>query len=307
MIELLVSMGIFALVITAAINVVTSSLALYRADQGRLGVNRNARSTFDLMGNDIRQAGERLGNDFPAITLTQDSNTNAVLTLRRGLADSPLPVCSPVGAGGTVLYVNAYNPYLQRFQDGSTNMPASCPTDPQDLTSFNAQLAAGVNTAYIYDVKANTGSWAKVTNIVSFPYNGSTIQALQLSNLKDGSYDPRRVNVSDVTGRDVRIYLLEERKYTLAGSTLVMGLNGQDPNVATPNVQSYTVTPYLEGNPPVAATLPFPNGTTSNHVTTWRDLAYLDVTLSLSDTHGSKTVRRTVTERYNPRNALSGQ
>lgn len=296
LVELVVSMLLFGIILAAVFDFTNSSMNLYRTDQSRIGVNRNARSTYDVLGNDIRQAGERLSQDFPAITVTQGTAGTSILTVRRGLTDTPMPVCSRLVSGTTTVYVNAIatNPSKANLSDGSSNLPAACSPSAQDMSNFAAQFAAGNFAGYIYDVKAGTGSWVKVTG------TNATTQTITISGLTT-SYDPRRTSTSDL-GRDIRLYLLEERRYALNSNTLTMAQNNEAAAAASPNVQAFVVQPYTNGNPPVASTLPFPSGTL-----TWRDIAYLDVTLTLRERHGNQTVQRTVTERYSPRNALSGE
>lgn len=306
-IELIVAMLLFAIILGAVFSVTSTTMSLYRADQARIGVNRNARSTYDLIGNDVRETGERLSTDFPAIVVSQDVSSNSVLTLRRGIADYALPLCAPVSAGATTLYVNANNPSKTTFVDGSSNLPPGCTASAQDLTSFDTQITAGNKVGYIYDVLSGIGNWITVSGTTTTNTGGSgTTQTLSISGL-NSSFDPRRTSVSDPTGRDIRIYLLEERKYALSGGTLTMALNNGSANIATPSVQKFLAQPFLKGNPPTAAAYPFPSGNIGGRAVTWRDVAYIDLTLTLSEQHGGKTVQRTVTERYNPRNSLSGQ
>ena len=70
-----------------------------------------------------------------------------------------------------------------------------------------------------------------------------------------------------------------------------------------PNVQGFQVVPYLSGTPPVVAALPFPVLPSTS--TNWKSLAYLDVTLTVKATSGNKSIQRSTSERYTPRNASS--
>ena len=166
LVELLVAMVLLALVLGIVFTTTTSTLGLYRTDQARLSANRDSRSTLDILGNDIRQAGERFTSDFPAITIANDASGNSVLTLRRALIDSPLPLCAPIPAASSV-YVNANNSYATTFPGtgtpGISNLPDACTKSLQGLTAWDSAVAAGNVTAYIYDVAAGVGDFVTLT------------------------------------------------------------------------------------------------------------------------------------------------
>ena len=58
--ELLVSLSIMGFVSGVALTVALSSHDTFETDQNRTDLNQNLRSGMDLLGNNIRQAGERL-------------------------------------------------------------------------------------------------------------------------------------------------------------------------------------------------------------------------------------------------------
>ncbi len=94
MVELLISMFIASIVVGLAFTVMLFDRKLYAQDQVRTTVNQNLRSAMDMIGPDIKQAGERLPANFPAIELNTVSGQQ-VLTIRRSLSSTALPVCQP--------------------------------------------------------------------------------------------------------------------------------------------------------------------------------------------------------------------
>ena len=298
LVELLISVSLLMVVLLLVWELTGSTLALYRTDQARLAANRNARSTLEILGNDVRQSGERFSSDFPAISVSQDSSGNSVLTLRRSLTDAPLPLCAPIPAAAA-LYVNGNSPYRAALQGGRSNLPDACVSAPQNLTSWDSQIQAGNDRGYIVDMSGSrqAGDFVILTGISS----AAGRQSLLTRALPRTAYDPRRVSSSD-PGRDVRVYLMEERRYFVQGGQLQLAVNGDPAQAAAPGVLSFTAVPYLKGNPPVPAPLPFPGG----KAVSWKSLAYLDLTLVLRESGGrGVSVTRSLTERYTPRNASS--
>ncbi|CAM3633501.1 PilW family protein [Deinococcus frigens] len=306
LIELLVGMVLLAIILGVVLNTTLSTMTLYRTDQARLGANRNARSTLDILNSDIQQAGERLGESFPAITVTKDAAGNSVLTLRRGLLDAPLPVCAPLpNADG--IYVTANGTVASPFPAGISALPDSCGTSAQDLSAWRSQISSGVTSGYLYDVTGNVGSSLRLSGTETQAAAPGR-QTVKYSGTV-GAYNPRKTTASD-RGRDIRLYLLEGRRYGVTAGNLTLSVNDAPAQDATPRVLAFRVVPYLRGKigSPVPAALPFPPApVVGTETPTWKDLAYLDVTLSVQQGQGRNTVQRTFTERLTPRNANSSE
>ncbi|WP_146202763.1 hypothetical protein [Deinococcus irradiatisoli] len=308
--ELLVTMLILLIILSVIFSFTRSSLSLYQTDAARNGALGTVRSTFDVLSADVQQAGERLNSDFPAISVSADSSGNAVLVLRRGLADGPLPLCAPIPDAGA-LYVNANNPFRQTLAGGVSNLPASCTDNLQNLASWDAALAAGGSVGLVIDMAGLTSDSLKVQSSATDPVSRSqTLQLAAGAGLPTTRYDPRKTGPAD-TGRDIRLYLLENRTYRVSGGQLTLAENFGAPQPAAPQVVAFTVTPYLKppgalsaDNPAVAASLPFPPSPNPAGLT-WKDLAFLDIRLTVTDKSGQNTVTRTLNERMTPRNAGS--
>ncbi|WP_189092534.1 PilW family protein [Deinococcus ruber] len=300
LVELLVTIALLTLVLGIVLSTTTSTLGLYRTDQARLTANRDSRSALDILGNDVRQAGERLTADFPALTVSNDASGNSILTLRRALLDGPLPLCAPIPNSGSI-YVNANNPAAAVFSGTAiSNLPDACTTALQNLNAWNTAIAGGNVTAYVYDVKSGMGDFVTLTGTTTVA--ATKAQTLGTVTLPTRSYDPRKLNSGDA-GRDIRVYLIEERKYYVESGLLKLIVNNGTAVAATPNVQSFQVVPYLSSSPVSVAALPFPVLPSTS--TNWKSLAYLDVTLSVRASSGTRSIQRSTTERYTPRNSSS--
>ena len=101
-VEVLVAMTITSVFAAAALSIAFSSQGLLEADERRTTVNQNLRAGIDLLGIDIRQAGERLPGDAPAIQI-MDGSSGAPdrLMLRRNQLDYVMPLCKNITAGSS--------------------------------------------------------------------------------------------------------------------------------------------------------------------------------------------------------------
>jgi hypothetical protein len=78
-------------------------------DQVRANANDNLRLASDLIGQDIKQAGERLESDtlLPGISIIPGtSGAPSTLTLQRQLLTEKLPVCQTIGAASTTATID---------------------------------------------------------------------------------------------------------------------------------------------------------------------------------------------------------
>src|SRR5262245_33903747 len=95
MVALLVASTIAGATLTIAL----SSRGLFETDQHRTTVNQNLRAGMDLVGVDVRQSGERMPFDFPAVEIVNGaSGAPDTLNLRRNLLDYVLPVCKDINS-----------------------------------------------------------------------------------------------------------------------------------------------------------------------------------------------------------------
>ena len=102
LLELLVTTVLGLLLIALILGTITANRRLYKEDIVRTKVNQNLRGAMDIIGSDIRLAGENLGPTFPAIQLTNGTAGGPdTLILRRNLLPEVLQVCVALTAGST--------------------------------------------------------------------------------------------------------------------------------------------------------------------------------------------------------------
>ncbi|WP_337845956.1 prepilin-type cleavage/methylation domain-containing protein, partial [Thermus sp.] len=211
LVELLIALGVGILLLGLSLSLVLSSRRLYTLDQTRTALNQNLRATLDLLGADVRQAGERTPPDLPAIEAI-GGNT---LVLRRNLLDTVLTLCDPSGirAGSSqdVLFVARRNqspPPQCLPQDGDGNGR----DDRLEAFARYRQEGGGKVTLYLYDPTTGRGEF--------FPYDTEDHSRFHLHRAR-GRW------LNDYPGNGTaRIYALEERRYLLQGDVLTLILNG---------------------------------------------------------------------------------
>ncbi len=98
--EFMVAIGLSALIALMIVSVALANRNIYQRDIVRTRVNQNVRAALELIGAEVRQAGERLPASFPAIQLTDGGSTTPdTLVLRRNLLDDALFGCGDLAAG----------------------------------------------------------------------------------------------------------------------------------------------------------------------------------------------------------------
>ena len=85
--ELIVSAGIGLGLLAATAGVVMSNRGLFNVDMVRTKLNQNLRSSLDIVGMNVREAGENLPGAFPAVELIDGGAGPDHLILRRNLLD----------------------------------------------------------------------------------------------------------------------------------------------------------------------------------------------------------------------------
>ncbi len=67
--ELLVAMTVTGILTGATLSIALSSREMFETDRHRTTINQNLRIGMDMLGIDIRQAGERMPGDAPAVEI----------------------------------------------------------------------------------------------------------------------------------------------------------------------------------------------------------------------------------------------
>lgn len=272
----------------AALTLALSGRRIYQTDQNRTSLNQNLRAGLDLLGIDVRQAGERIPADFPAIEIVNGTGGGAdTLVLRRNLLDAVLPVCGDITAGSTTaqLVVGDRNPSPPAGCDPVLDQDAD--GWPDNLGAWRAyrQAGGGAILAYVYNPVGQYGEY--------FTYDSEDSANLRLHK-GNGDAWANSYGVSE----GCRVYVVEQRTFRLNGGLLQLLMNG---DTATPlnlvcDVTGFQARAHMQDGS-VLDTL--------DATTSWPGLEALEVTLSGQVTFQGRVLNRSLSARYFPRNVLS--
>jgi type IV pilus assembly protein PilW len=274
------------LLIALALGFVLSGRSLFTLDRARTNVNQNLRSGLDIMMADVRQAGERIGSDLPAVQVDKGADADTLI-LRRNVLDTVLPVCVKLKAGTSTdaVFVAKKN---------SANTECKDKKDPgaqSALAAWEAYRVASGGTihAFIYDPVTGDGEFFVVDATDS-----SQMHVHRASGKWVHDYD---------AAHGPRLYVLEQRAYSLDASAGLLQLevnDGPAQNVVA-GITEFRVATFLQ--PISAPTLA--GGTGAFDGDNWRQIAFLRVTLTGEDASSRPAVQRTLVDQATPRNVLS--
>ncbi len=249
-------------------------------ETARTRLTQNLRGTLDIIGTDIRIAGENLSAAFPAVLVTNGtSGASDTLTIRRNLLDEVLPLCTAIASGSTV--TSAF------FAIPGT--VSGC-TYSGHTNDFNAWRNYRINNgtiidAFIYNTVAKSGEFFKHTGETN---SGTSYSLTRAAGTWGASY---------AVGATA-IYALEEWTYRLNGGILQVIQNRDNAN---PLNVSFGITNFQ-----VAAIMQ-DGSTKSSFVATdaWNTIAQLQIDITGEDRYAGRTIIKTVTGKFFPRNVLS--
>jgi len=288
LVELLVAFAVSGIVLAAAMTLAIENRALVTRDQGRAEVNESLRVSLDMMGTDVREAGERLPSDFPAFeVLDGPSGTPDTLIVRRNLLDEVLPLCGTITGGLSTNEIPV--------ADYGTSPTAGCsPLPDADGDGWADNIGAwrryrtahgGALWAFLYDPVVRRGEW--------FHYDGeggSSNERLHRANTDVWSRTYSAAN-------QCRVYLIEERRYYVSGQTLELELDHEDtPRNVTAGLSDFQVRVVLQ------------DGTILDGMDAsvdWSSVQAVELQLTGSVAMKDRAVVRTLSAEFLPRNVLS--
>jgi type IV pilus assembly protein PilW len=289
-VELLVALGITGIIATATLAITLSSKDLLETDEQRTTINQNLRSGMDLVGVDVRQAGERLPEDIPAVEILDGAGgAPDRLILRRNMLDCSLPLCKDI-LGGTA----ADSIFVARKKIVGKIPPGCAPVGDDDSDGWPDNMQTwrdyriangGVIRAYIYDPILQNGEF--------FVYDHEDNSTFLIHRMNPGLWlnDYLLVNGS-------RVYILEQQEFRLQDEVLQSVVNMDTANAF--NLVNHIVD--------FQARAFFKDGsvqTTLGPADDWTDLRSVEVMLVGEADLRNRTMNRTLAARFFPRNILS--
>ena len=246
----------------------------------RTRLTENLRGSLDILGADIRVAGENVGSSFPAIEVT-DGAAGAPDTLltRRNLLDAVLPLCTAITSGTSVTKI-----YFANGGGGAGCVYSGQTSNFNSWKSYRAALGSDVD-AFIYDTVNKRGEF--------FKYHTETDAGTSYSLTRTAGTWANSYSVGATA-----IYVLEEWKYLVSGGILEVI---QNRDAANPLKVSFGITDFQ-------VHLLMQDGTTKASFAptdSWSLIKLLQIDLSGSDSYSRRNFVRTVTGKFFPRNVLS--
>jgi len=293
-------MVVMGLILGLLLPLVLGSRDALRGDEGRTGVNQTLRIPAEIIGNDIRMAGERfarLSNTGlqPVQIIPGGGGVPDEIILRRNLSDDVLPVCESVS--GTQNSIKMFRDSTWLANTVNPSYPECGPVvDPdgwprnlrsvQDLA--DETTTDGILRGFIFDPAAGSGQFFDFS-IASSPDPASGQILRQGSSPTWASYP--------LENRP-RIYILEERRYSLENGYVQLVVNGRgdDPLRVATGVTELRFR-YVLDDGQVTGVMPADMG--------WRNISSVEVLITSERAEGTDVTERTLAHRYFPRNVLS--
>jgi type IV pilus assembly protein PilW len=284
----MVAFAVGLIVLGGALTVTLSTRGMVDGDQARTQVNQDLRASMDLIGVALRQAGERLPADFPAIEISNGAaGAPDRLILRRNLVDAVLPLCQSLGAGNI-------DPEVRIADGGASSPPGCAPVGdvdgngwPDNLDAWRTERAAagGALWVYLYNPVDRQGQW------VLYDADGTTTDFVA-----SGSGEPW-LQDHDVA-EQCRLYVLEERTYQIDAGLLQYVVT-QDATGAinlSDRATDFQVRAHLEDGSVVDG---------FGSADQWTQIRSIEVLLAKEADAGKRSKSGTLTARFFPRNILS--
>lgn len=278
LLELLVATSLGLGVMAMTLSTVLASRNLFRLDTIRTRINQDLRGTMDIIGADIRIAGENLNSSFPALMIENGgAGAPDTLILRRNLLDEVLKVCVEASpSSGNLIYFASGGAQGCVYADNTHNFD-SWQAYRQEEEDLRAR-------AYIFSTATNDGQWLDYTGEGS---SGGQYWITTTGGIA-GTYD---VNSSAV-------YIMEEWRFQLAGDTLQLVIDGQtaEPFNVAFGIKDFQVRAFMADDTVKEA---------FDEDEDWTQLRSIEVSITGEDTFRAQPIERTLTARYFPRNILS--
>lgn len=288
LVELIVSLVISGILLSLVLSILVANRKLFAEDIARNEVAQNLRAAIDIIGTDVKQAGERITEpNFPVIEI---KNGN-LLTVR---LNSELPVlrnCQAIAQGTSTAPAISTN-------CGNTNL------DLQEWQNYRCSLDGVAGCQGNANEKARAFIHDGSGNITAFDYSSEDLTNLSINRLNQGDAWEKDYPVNST------IYLLRENQYRLVNNNLEMIVDGKTnkPLKIVNGIASFGAEASLKDSLGTTGNFGF-NGSGF----TWWQLESININLQAIDPSPQKTdaysgvaaEKLNVTAQFFPRNSLS--
>ncbi len=282
LIELLVTSFLGLLLLALTLSATTSNRRLYKYDLVRTRINQNLRSALDIMGMDIRQAGENLFSTFPAIEIT-DGGAGAPdqLVIRRNTVDEVFNFCQSISAGsGNTTVIVADNAQAQSGCDKTSNT-----TSYNKWSATRLADAAHVLRIFAYNRSTKLGEY--------FNYSAESSTGSQYLLTRSGGSWQNTYNVGSSS-----LYILEEWRYRVQNGVLQIIVNQDNANPlnVVDGINDFQVQALMQDGTTRTSFIPGDD---------WSKIKAIRISINGQDTALGEALVRTLSADFLPRNILS--
>ncbi len=236
LLELLATVVISTVILSVSLGLIVTQRRQYLNQQANTETGQTLQAGMDMIGNDIRQAGEQVGagTGLPVVRLIDGaSGAPDQLQLQRRLLAKELNVCLEVNPGSpdSITVADKANPNCG-YSDGDAN---AVPDDAQEWRTFrcqqdgtggclptpptNCQQAGGSDRecawAYLYDPANGRGEFFVYKGERPDPANADRYQ-IEIQPVPLQTTFSNRYSVAGSIGNRPKLYILEQRQYSLS-------------------------------------------------------------------------------------------
>ena len=298
--ELLIALAVGGLVLSMALALTLANRDLMSADEARTALNQNLRSGADIIGDDIRIAGERLRGSPP--TLMPIVIRNNTITLRNNLDDTIMTLCQ------TDLKKNGSNRISVAYT-ASPQTHSGCTPSPEKFKQWR-ELRTGKEGKPGYNLTAKSASiytnpipavipLRTIAKVSFLPTKVRMRARFRLSKRREHyRMTTRRISVPrTIQSSSPKIYFLKERRYTLKdGVVQLWTSDSSQPSGVIDNISKMEIVAVMNDDT---------RQSTLDKPSDWLKLRAIEITLEGTVTVRGKPVTRKLVSQIFPRNVLS--
>ncbi len=296
LIELLIAMAVVGLLLAIAFPIVTSSRQVYVLDTSRTSVLQNLRNTMDLIGAEVRQAGQNVSSasSVPAIVLSTTAG-NSTLEVLRAVSANTLTICAPLSAGATSITIGLkVPPALPTGAFNGCQFPGGQADGLNDWKDYMTRNN-GIATLYIFNRANATGDFVRLSAIQNVV--GATNATLTISSGLTQSYTLIQQPI---------IYLVESRAFSLNTTTNTLEMvrdHSSTVEKVAPDITNMSVRACTAIDTSRNCTS-WVNNFTVTPIVSWKSVRSIEIILKSSAKAGNSTLARELKSNFLPRNSF---
>jgi prepilin-type N-terminal cleavage/methylation domain-containing protein len=301
LIEVLIALAIGALILGTSFAITMSNRKLVTRDQTRTAVNQNARSALDIIGADIRNAGERLSaRNNIRISAIELVNGNELI-VRRNLLNTVLPMCE----GDGLIKDSTEKEIIIGYTDNLLGVDLNLNPECRIVDTVNDGVIMSDSYAAWKSYRGNEDNDEARAFIFTtsgksefFTYSSEdTVLQAGVTRFRIHRKNGKWQNTYALNERP-SIILLEEKHYRINNGVLEVITDKDTTNIekVVSGITGFSVKAFMQ------------DGTTKTTLDSsipWNTVASIEVSIKTKVKIGGEETERTLTSSFFPRNILS--